>query len=207
MKGKFITFEGTEGVGKTTQVSRLYEYLLAEGFPVILVHEPGGTEIGNRIRSILLDSEIKEPFSVHTELLLYAASRSQLVHQVILPAISSGKIVLCDRFTDSTIAYQSYGAGASIVEVIQINKLATNGLEPDRTYLLDLPIELAETRLLTRGKSKDRMEQKEIAFHERVRDGYLTLASGVPERICVIDASKSKEEIFDEIVQDLLQYQ
>lgn len=202
MKGKFITFEGAEGVGKTTQISRLYDHLLSEGYSVVRVHEPGGTEVGNQIRSILLDPTIKEPFSIHAELLLYAASRAQLVNQVIRPALAKGQIILCDRFADSTIAYQAYGAGASIGEVIHINQLATMGLQPDRTYLLDMPVSQAESRLALRGKQKDRMEQKELAFHERVREGYLTLAAGVPERIMVVDANKSIEEIFDEILRD-----
>jgi dTMP kinase len=206
MKGIFITFEGIEGVGKTTQIARLHQYLLAEGYSTIQVREPGGTEIGSHIRSILLDPTIQESFSAYTELLLYVASRAQLVHQVILPALKEGKIVLCDRFVDSTIAYQVYGAGLSIDEVLQINRLATNGLVPDRTYLFDLSPSLIEERLHLRGQGKDRMEQKAHAFHERVREGYLQLATSNSERIRVLDATKSKTEIFDEILQDFRSY-
>jgi dTMP kinase len=202
MKGKFITFEGIEGVGKSTQIAKLYEYLSVD-YSVIQVREPGGTKIGTEIRKILLDPSIKEPFSLYAELFLYAASRAQLMEQLVIPALKEGNIVLCDRFIDSTVAYQAYGAGVPIHDVQQINQQAIGDYIPNRTYLLDLPLSISQKRIAMRNNGKDRMEQKSLVFHEKVRHGYLALAKENRERIMLIDATKSKETIFEEIVQDI----
>jgi dTMP kinase len=205
MKGIFLTFEGIEGVGKSTQIAKLYDYLSVD-YPVIQVREPGGTKIGMEIRKILLDPSIQEPFSMFAELFLYAASRAQLMEQVILPALEEGKIILCDRFIDSTIAYQAYGAGVPLQDVLQINRQAIGNHLPNRTYLLDLPISISQERLAARSKGKDRMEQKSEDFHSRVRNGYLALAEDNKERIKLIDATRSKKSIFKEILQDVKSY-
>jgi dTMP kinase len=205
MKGIFLTFEGIEGVGKSTQIAKLYDYLSVD-YPVIQVREPGGTKIGMEIRKILLDPSIQEPFSMFAELFLYAASRAQLMEQVILPALEEGKIILCDRFIDSTIAYQAYGAGVPLQDVLQINRQAIGNHFPNRTYLLDLPISISQERLAARSKGKDRMEQKSEDFHSRVRNGYLALAEDNKERIKLIDATRSKKSIFKEILQDIKSY-
>lgn len=205
MKGIFITFEGIEGVGKSTQIAKLYDHLSAK-YEVIQVRDPGGTKIGTEIRKILLDPSIKEPFSLYAELFLYAASRAQLMEQVVIPALKSGKIVLCDRFIDSTVAYQAYGAGIPLGDVHQITKQAIRGYMPNRTYLLDLPLSLSQKRIAMRPSGKDRMEQKPLAFHERVRHGYLTLAEENSDRIMLINAAKNKKTIFEEIIRDVQSY-
>ncbi|MCH5585828.1 dTMP kinase [Shimazuella sp. AN120528] len=205
MKGMFITFEGIEGVGKSTQIAKLYEYLSVD-HPVIQVRDPGGTKIGTEIRKVLLDPSIKEPFSRFAELFLYAASRAQLMEQVVIPALKEGKIVLCDRFIDSTVAYQAYGAGIPLDDVRQINRLAIREYVPHRTYLLDLPLSVSQKRIGMRSSGKDRMEQKSLAFHGRVRNGYLAIAEENKERIMLIDATKSKKTIFEEIVRDIHSY-
>ncbi|WP_028777568.1 dTMP kinase [Shimazuella kribbensis] len=205
MEGIFITFEGIEGVGKSTQIAKVYEYL-SKDYSVIQVRDPGGTEIGTKIREVLLDPSIKEPFAMFTELFLYAASRAQLMNQVIVPALRNGTIVLCDRFIDSTIAYQAYGAGVPLADVHQINCQAIGDYFPTRTYLLDLSLKVSQKRLSQRSMGKDRMEQKSLKFHDRVRQGYLKLAEENKERIKLIDATKNKKTIFQEIVQDLHTY-
>ncbi|MBA4542469.1 MULTISPECIES: dTMP kinase [Thermoactinomyces] len=202
-KGRFITFEGPEGAGKTTQIRLLEDYLRLKGKECITVREPGGTPIGDGIRQILLSTEFSD-MRPRTEILLYAASRAQLVDQVIRPALEQGKIVLCDRYVDSSIAYQGYGAQWDLQEVIQINEWATGGLKPDRTYLLDLPVEMSQSRMKNRGGKKDRMELKEKLFHERVREGFLSLAQSAPERYRKLDACLSKEEIFGQLAEDIL---
>jgi dTMP kinase len=202
-KGLFITFEGPEGAGKTTQITLLEEYLGQKGVECIAVREPGGTPIGDRVRQILLSPEFSE-MRPRTEILLYAASRAQLVEQVIRPALDQGKVVLCDRYVDSSIAYQGYGAQWELQEVIQINRWATGGLKPDRTYLLDLPIDISQSRMKNRGGKKDRMELKEKLFHERVREGFLALLKSDPERYRKLDARLSKEEIFTQLADDVM---
>ena len=188
----FITFEGGEGSGKSTQAKALYRKLSRLGIPVLLVHEPGSTALGRKISRLLKwshDTEIS-PFS---ELLLFNAARSQLVSEAIIPALKAGKVVLCDRFCDSTTAYQSYGRGLELKTVREINGLACQYLCPNLTVLLDLP---GEAGLARKGnQSRDRFEQEEMAFHRRVREGYLKLAGSEPERWLVIDAGKPKDEI------------
>lgn len=201
MNGCFITLEGPEGGGKSTQIARLKRYLEQQGVPYTATREPGGTSIGDQIRQLLLDPA--NDFVHWTEVLLYAASRAQLVDQVIRPALLRGEVVLCDRFVDSSIAYQAYGAARDLDKVVQINKIATGGLKPTRTYLLDLPVSLGIERLAGRERNPDRIEQKSRSYHERVRQGYLTLAQSEPERIMIIDASQSESDIFTAIQEDL----
>lgn len=194
-QGYFITFEGGDGSGKSTQIKKLKSFLEANGFDVILTREPGGTEIGEKIRSIILDPENGEMSAV-TEAMLYAASRAQHVTEVIKPAVDSGKIVICDRFVDSSIAYQGYGRklGES-VEII--NSYAVGEYMPHMTFLLKLKPQAGSSRIA--GRDKDRIEQESAAFHQAVFDGYEELEKLYPERIIGIDASGTIEQIEEEI--------
>jgi dTMP kinase len=198
MKGLFISFEGIEGTGKTMQSKFLYEYLVKNGYDVILTEEPGGTGIGLKIRDILLSAENKEMTPL-TELLLYNASRAQHLKEVILPALKKGGIVITDRFTDSTVAYQGYGRGMDLRLIDSLESIVTEGLKPDITLLLDLD---AETGLLrNKGINKtDRFELEDLKFHKKVRDGYLQIAARERERIKLIDGSESIEEIRGKLI-------
>jgi dTMP kinase len=193
MKGKFISFEGIEGTGKSTQARLLQQSLLGLGYEVILTEEPGGTLISLRIREILLsvDHTNMKPL---TELLLYNAARAQHIEEVILPALNRGAVVITDRFTDSTFAYQGYGRGIDLKLLESIDKIATNGLRPDMTMLLDLDVETGLTRNRRINKT-DRLELEDVEFHKRVRKGYHELAAKEPERIKVLDASVGIEEL------------
>lgn len=204
MRGLFVSLEGPEGAGKSTQIKMLSDFFNKNRIPCTVVREPGGTPVGDAVRSILLNPQYQE-MEATTEMLLYAASRSQLVREVILPALKRGEIVLCDRYVDSSIAYQGYGAQNEIETVIAINQIATGGLLPDRTYLLDLTVEEGQKRLIARGTKKDRMEQKSSQFHDRVRMGYLMIAKRDPRRFKVINATYSPEKVFDQILYDLLE--
>ncbi|HET6516424.1 MAG TPA: dTMP kinase [Thermodesulfovibrionales bacterium] len=198
MKGVFISFEGIEGTGKTTQARLLAGHLSDRGYATVLTEEPGGTPIGLRIREVLLKVEHREMHHM-TELLLYNASRCQHIHEVVLPAVNSGRIVLTDRFTDSTIAYQGYGRGIDLSVIDALDRTATGGLKPDLTLLLDLDVATGLKR--NRGANKiDRLELEDIEFHTRVRAGYHKLSHKEPERIRLIDASGSIEEIQQEII-------
>ena len=188
----FITFEGGEGSGKSLQAGALYRKLSRLAIPALLTHEPGGTPFGQKIGRWLKWAQDTD-ISPLTELLLFNASRSQLVTEVIQPSLKNGKIVICDRYADSTTAYQSYGRGLDLEMVKAINNAATQGLKPDLTVLLDMPAEKGLARKSTR--KQDRFEQEEIAFHQRVREGYLKLAANDPERWLVIDATQSKQKI------------
>jgi len=188
----FITFEGGEGSGKSVQARALYKRLLLSAVPVLLTHEPGGTPCANKIGRWLKWAEVKD-ISPLTELLLFNASRAQLVSEVIRPNLKHGMVVICDRYADSTTAYQSYGRGLDLAMVETINDTATQGLKPDLTVLLDIPVEEGLAR--KRVKKQDRFEQEEIAFHQRVREGYLKLAANDPRRWLVVDASQSKAKI------------
>lgn len=200
MRGLFITFEGVEGSGKSTQRRRLAESLRKAGQPVVETREPGGTAIGEAIRSVLLNARNRD-MTPETELFLYLASRAQLTREVIAPALREGAIVLCDRFADATVAYQGYGRGLDLHLIVAVNRLATGGVMPDRTFLLDLdPVEglsrvkeRRQTSLL--DPSLDRLEAETLEFHYRVRKGYLTLAQGEPHRFRVIDAAASEETV------------
>ncbi|OEH84321.1 dTMP kinase [Desulfuribacillus stibiiarsenatis] len=201
-KGLFITFEGPEGGGKTTQVQRFIQKLRDAGHQVTQTREPGGTEISEKIRGILLDPD-HHAMDHRTEMLLYAASRAQHVSQVIRPALEQGNIVVCDRFIDASIAYQGYGLGISVEDIIRINAMATENIAPDLTYLLDLPVELGMQRIgEKRGHNEDlqkvgldRIESKAYAYHQKVRNGFLKIAEEQSERVVVIDATKDVETI------------
>ncbi len=188
----FITFEGVEGSGKSFQARALYRKLSGLAIPALLTHEPGGTPPGERISRLLKwvqDTDI----SPLTELLLFNASRAQLVDEVIRPALESGQVVICDRFTDSTIAYQSYGRGLNLDTVRKTNNTATAGLKPDITILLDISVEAGFAR--KKDDKYDRFEREDIIFHGKVEAGYQALAKSEPERWLVIDGGKSKEKI------------
>ncbi len=198
----FITFEGGEGSGKSVQAKALYRRLSQSAIPALLTHEPGGTPCGNRIGRWLKWAEVKD-ISPMTELLLFNASRAQLVNEVFQPNLEEGKVVICDRYVDSTTAYQSYGRGLDLEVVETINNAATKGLKPDLIVLLDIPVEAGLAR--KRVKKQDRFEQEDIAFHQRVREGYLKLAANDPQRWLVVDASQSKENIAEIIWQRVRQ--
>ena len=194
----FITFEGGEGGGKSVQAKALYRRLTQLAIPVVLTHEPGGTPFSQEIGRWLKWAEGTD-ISPLTELLLFNASRAQLVTEVIQPNLQSGKIVICDRYADSTTAYQSYGRGLDLEMVKVINGDATQGLRPDLTILLDISADEGLAR--KKGKKQDRFEQENITFHQRVREGYLKLAANEPQRWLVIDASQSKAKIREIIWQ------
>lgn len=187
MKGKFISFEGIEGTGKSTQAKLLQQSLLGLGYEVILTEEPGGTLISLRIREVLLSVDHKNMKPL-TELLLYNAARAQHIEEVILPALNRGAVVITDRFTDSTFAYQGYGRGIDLSLLESIDRIATDGLRPDMTMLLDLDVETGLKRNRRINKT-DRLELEDVEFHKRVRKGYHELAAKEPERIKVLDAS------------------
>ncbi|MBF0254395.1 MAG: dTMP kinase [Candidatus Omnitrophica bacterium] len=172
-RGLFVTFEGTEGSGKTTQIKLLAASLRKRGFKVLVTREPGGTVIGKRIRGMLLGT--RSVMCSETETLLYMASRAELVDQVLLPALKKGSMILCDRWIDATRAYQGSGLGVSRAWIESVGRGATRGLEPDLTFFLDVPVRQGLERAKRRGKL-DRVEQRQLAFHRRVRRGYLELA-------------------------------
>lgn len=193
-KGLFITFEGADGCGKTTQQLLAGKYLEDKGYNVLITREPGAKGLGEKIREILLNYE--EDVSDKCESFLFLADRAQHVDIMIKPAVQEGKIVLCDRYTDSTAAYQGYGRQQDLGRINMLNDIATSSLKPDLTIVFDIDVETSQKRV---GKEKDRMESAGKEFHNRVRNGYLELAKLEPERIKVIDASKSIEEIHEEV--------
>jgi dTMP kinase len=193
--GKFITFEGSEGCGKSTHSSRLCRYLLDKGYPARLIREPGGVVISEKIRAILLD-KANTAMTRECETLLYMASRAQLVEEVILPELKKGTILISDRFLDSTLAYQGYGCGVDLDMIRAIGAFATGGLTPDLTFFLDLD---TEEGLRRRGSERDRIEQRSLDYHNRVRAGYHAISRLEPERFIVIDASHSQESNFKDI--------
>lgn len=191
-KGLFITFEGADGCGKTTQLEMTANYLKGKGYDVITTREPGAEKLGKTLREILLhyDGEI----SSRSELFLYLADRAQHIDMVVKPAIERGTIVLCDRHTDSTLAYQGYGRGLDLDQLKKLNNIAVNGCKPDLTLLYDVSVEVAQTRV---GKEKDRLESEGVIFHNKVRNGYLELAKNEPQRFAIIDASLSIDAVFE----------
>lgn len=195
----FITFEGIEGCGKTTQIKRLENRLTDLGIAFVTTLEPGGTPVGKRIRHILLDARNQDLTSL-SELLLYAADRAQHVARVIRPALDQGKWVLCDRFMDATVAYQGWARGQDMGLVRFLNETVTQGIRPDMTLLLDCPVEIGLGRALKRnqdeaGAGQDRFEQEKMAFHRRVRDGYLEIAREEQQRFKIIDAHATEDDV------------
>jgi dTMP kinase len=208
----FITFEGIEGSGKTTQIKLLIPVLQAKGYECIATREPGATKIGHKIRAILLDAAHTTMLPL-TELLLYEADRAQHVHEVIKPALAANKVVVSDRFFDATTAYQGYARGFDLVLIQQIHRIVLGGLRPDLTFILDLPVHAGLERAWQRINShsgdmaEDRFEKEALSFHERVREGYLRLARAEPERFRVIDASRDQQTIHKEIAEIILTLQ
>ncbi|MCK4715654.1 MAG: dTMP kinase [Candidatus Marinimicrobia bacterium] len=195
-KGILITFEGIDGSGKTTQINELIHRLDQRNIEYQLFREPGGTRIGEKIRDILLDKDHSNMLPI-TELLLYSASRYQLTMRSIIPALNAGKVVICDRFYDSTTAYQGYGRGIDIEFIKRLNAVATKSLIPDKTFILDISL---EERLQRLGeKNLDRLEQEAIAFHKKVREGFIAMAQEEPERMILIDGNRPSGEISKDI--------
>ena len=206
MKGKFITFEGPEGSGKSTQMQMLQDYLIGKGYDCLSTREPGGTNVGEVIRGIVLDAQQKN-IADRTELFLILADRAQHTAEVILPALEEGRIVLCDRYNDSTMAYQGYGRGLDLTETRRMCAHSSFGLQPDLTFLLDVDVATGLTRSRERHRADaavdalDRMEAAGKRFHEKVRAGYLTMAKEEPHRITVLGPSQNVEEVHLEIVR------
>ena len=202
---RFITFEGGDGSGKTTQVRAVESYLRDLRRSCMVTREPGGTSLGKLIRKVVLESADNE-IAESAELFLYLADRAQHVEEIIAPALSSGKIVLCDRFSDSTLAYQGYGRGMDLNWLRSLNDSATKGVHPHLSFLFDCPVELGLARAALRGAQspldrpqEDRFEREKYEFHEKVRKGFLELAQAEPERFRIIDASRSVREVAKEI--------
>ncbi|MCZ6677899.1 MAG: dTMP kinase [Candidatus Poribacteria bacterium] len=197
-RGLFITFEGTEGSGKTTQIQRLSAELRQAGHAVCVTREPGGTPISERLREIFLDPNYGEMAS-RTELLLIAAARAQHVSERIRPALEAGKIVISGRFSDSTVAYQGYRRGLDLDLIRHLNEIATQGLSPDLTFVLDLPVEIGLQRAQQSRGSLDRLEREALESHRRVRKGYLAIARQEPHRVRVVDAHASLDRVYAQI--------
>ena len=195
-KGLFITLEGADGCGKPTQLNLLKEYLTSRGYEIVVTREPGGKGLGEKLREILLnyDGEVSD----RCEAFLYLADRAQNIDTIIKPAINSGKIVLCDRHTDSSVAYQGYGREQNIDNINMLNELAVNGVHPDLTIVFDIDTETSMARV---GAEKDRLESAGIEFHKRVRNGYLEIAKKNPQRIKVVDASQTIEDVQRDVIK------
>lgn len=195
-KGLFITLEGADGCGKTTQLNLLKEYLTSRGYEIVVTREPGGKGLGEKLREILLnyDGEVSD----RCEAFLYLADRAQNIDTIIKPAINSGKIVLCDRHTDSSVAYQGYGREQNIDNINMLNELAVNGVHPDLTIVFDIDTETSMARV---GAEKDRLESAGIEFHKRVRNGYLEIAKKNSQRIKVVDASQTIEDVQRDVIK------
>lgn len=202
MAGKFIVFEGTDGCGKSTQLKLTEEFLQSRGIEFVLLREPGGTEIGERVREILLDSRYNNMTS-ETEALLYAASRAQLVKEKILPNLEAGKLVLADRFVMSSLAYQGVARGLGIQRIMEINRFGIGDLSPDRIFFLDLSPEKALARKRAEAVL-DRLESETQSFHQRVYDGYMKIIESYSENVVVLDVDRSPEEVFSELSKELL---
>lgn len=197
-KGLFVTFEGGEGAGKTTLISRVHEVLSTKGLRSIKTREPGGTPLGQRIRDLLLHEE-EEAMSGRGELFLFLADRAHHVETVILPALEEGNVVLCDRFNDSTLAYQGVARHLDLKMLRSLCAAATNGLNPDLTFYLDLDPKIGLQRV-RKESALDRLEKENLSFHQKVREGFLALAKEEPERVHVIDAKKEIEEVYQQVI-------
>ena len=198
LKKLFITFEGIDRSGKSTQAQKLYKYLKRRKEKVILVREPGGTIISEKIRDILLDKTNKKMFSL-TEFLLFSASRHQLTEEIIKPKLKAGYYVICDRYYDSSTAYQGYGGKINTKIIETINKIATTNLKPDISFLIDIDVKERQRRLILSGRGKDRMEAKDISYHKKVISGFRKIARANKKRFRIIDGAKDKEVIHEEI--------
>lgn len=202
MNGKFITFEGPEGGGKSTHIKLLADFLRSKGKEVLVTREPGGTRLAELIRGLVRE-ELEDPPVPRSEVLLFLAARAQVVSEVIRPALEKGVWVLCDRFSDSTFAYQGYGRGLDVEKLRLLNDFATQGLVPDLTILLDVPLEVSASRLLARqastSSSADRIEKAGDGFHSRLREGFLKMAALEKERFVVLDSSREMEEVNNDI--------
>jgi len=201
----FITFEGSEGSGKSTQITLLATYLKELGYQIKTTREPGGTQIGEQLRLCLHDVGNTE-MTPAAEVLLYSASRSQLVEEVIKPALAEGKIILSDRYADSTLAYQGYGRQLDLVALTSITQFATGGLRPDLTIFLDIDVEEGLTRRTAGGEEMNRMDLQRLEFYHRVRQGYLTLAAAEPNRWIIIDAGRPASQVQDDIRRCLVKF-
>jgi dTMP kinase len=203
---RFITLEGCDGTGKSTQINALERYLASRGKAFVSTREPGGTMLGRLIRQTLLQVG-DQPMDIFTELFLYLADRAQHVSDVILPALESSKVVLCDRYIDSTLAYQGYGRGLDLTLLQELNGIAAHGVKPDLTLLFDCPVEVGLSRTIGRPRTQneghlgeDRFETEKIEFHERVRGGFLVMARDEPQRFRVIDASRSLDDVTQSVL-------
>ncbi|MGE9212277.1 MULTISPECIES: dTMP kinase [Exiguobacterium] len=203
MKGMFITVEGPDGSGKTTQLQLLVQSLTEQGYEVVVTREPGGTKVGNSIREVLLSPQHDE-MTPRVEMMLYAASRAQNIDQVIRPALHRGAVVVCDRFVDASIAYQGYGLQYDLSQILSLNDWATAGIKPDLTFLFDLTPDQASHRMKDRGQL-DRIESRDESFHQRVYEGFQILLEQHPERMVRIDANASIETIQDEVLDITLE--
>lgn len=214
MSGFFITFEGCEGSGKSTHAEKIYQFLIKKGYPVILTHEPGGTKISDKIRELLLsqgDNGVSKNLVPNAELMLYLASRAQHVEELIIPALKKGSVILCDRYSDATVAYQGYGRGLDIEMLKKINDFVSFDVKPDYTILLDIDPKTGLERSKRINKTYassgelDRMESQGLRFHRLVREGYLKIANDEPERVKVFDSSLSIEETYSMIENVVLE--
>ena len=201
-RGLFISFEGGEASGKSMQAKRLAESLERDGYDVVLTREPGGTALGERIRDIVLHTK-DVPLAPEADVLLFSAARAQHVRDVIRPALAAGKIVISDRFSDSTSAYQGAGHGADAAGVAAVTAFAVGDTRPDRTYVLDLPLEAALGRRAGHARRWDRFEVGEQEFHQRLREGYLRLAAAEPKRVVVIDGDRDPDAIARDVRRDV----
>jgi dTMP kinase len=197
--GRFITFEGIDGAGKSTQLSNAIDYVKGLGRPFIETREPGGTELGERIRSLILDG--KNNISAEAETMMMFSARLEHLNSVIKPALDDGKIVLCDRFTDATYAYQGFGSGVDLSFIENLERIVQNGLQPDRTFFFDLDTQTANARIA--GRELDRFESEAIDFHQRVREGYLARAKAYSQRFSIINADRSADEIKGDLLDEL----
>ncbi|PIQ28503.1 dTMP kinase [bacterium (Candidatus Blackallbacteria) CG17_big_fil_post_rev_8_21_14_2_50_48_46] len=200
--GLFFSFEGGEGAGKSTQIERLAAWLRGQGRTVLMTRQPGGSDYGRRIRSLILEHHPHEVLAPRAELFLYLADRAHHVDSVIRPALERGEVVLCDRYADSTLAYQGYARGLDLAELTTLNRIATGGLQPVQTFWLDLDPVLGHERIGVRA-SKDRLESEALEFHQRVRAGYAALAEAEPQRWCRIDASGTLDTVYDSLQSQL----
>ncbi|QMS85228.1 dTMP kinase [Candidatus Xianfuyuplasma coldseepsis] len=206
MAGKFITFEGPEGSGKTSVIKAVRDFLVSEGYDIVTTREPGGTKIAEDIRDIILSKENTE-MNAHTEALLYAASRSQHFTEVVVPALEKGQIVICDRFIDSSLAYQGYARNLGIDEVFEINRFGIGNKLPDVTIFIDVPPKVGLKRVFDNtGRKVDRLDLESVEFHEKVYQGYLLLADKFKDRFVVVDGTNDVETVVEDTIQILKTY-